>query len=472
MSQQIIISSTPEEVRMGLVENGILQEFMVERAMSAHLVGSIFLGRVSNIVRGIQAAFIDIGLSQNAFLYLGDSNDLTEGASVMIQITKDPRGTKGPTASREITFPGHYVVLFPFADYIGISRKITDENERKRLHEMAERLKPEGIGVVIRTEAEGIEDDVLATDIAVLFAEWKVVETRARLAKAPAFLHRELDLSVRMVRDYFSKDVEEIIVDNPGVFKRIQDLLMQMKGADKAVLRLWNSDEDVFSGYGQGETLASLADRRVELPSGGYLVIDHTEAMTVIDVNSGSYSGQNSLEDTIMEINRQAAREIAHQLRLRDIGGIIVVDFIDMHSEENRQEVLSVLEVSFAGDKMRPRIQDITVLNLVEITRKKSRQNLEAVLFSDCPVCSGSGRVQSKEAIALEIKRRIRGLLKKQGSVKEILLVTHPLEAEYLQQNLLRDWNRELACHITVEADISLHVEAFMILDNSNGDSY
>ena len=467
MSQQIIISSTPEEVRMGLVENGILQEFMVERAMSAHLVGSIILGRVSNIVRGIQAAFIDIGLTRNAFLYLGDSKDLTVGDSVMIQITKDPRGTKGPTASREITFPGHYAVLFPFADYIGISRKITDEAERTRLRMLAEKCKPEGKGIVIRTEAEGVEAVVLEEDIASLLAEWNVVEARAKRAKAPVFLHRELDLSVRMVRDYFTKDVEEIVVDNQEAFQRIQALLAGLKGAEETELRLWDSGEDVFSGFGLGETLTSLADRRVELPGGGYLVIDHTEAMTVIDVNSGSYSGKNNLEETIMEINRQAAREIAHQLRLRDIGGIIVVDFIDMHSEENRQEVLSVLEASFAGDKMRPRIQDITVLNLVEITRKKSRQNLEAVLFSDCPVCSGSGRVQSKEAIALEIKRRIRGLLRKQGSAKDILVVAHPLEAGYLQQELLKDWNRELACHITVEADVSLHVEAFMILDNS-----
>jgi ribonuclease G len=467
MSQQIIISSTPEEVRMGLVENGILQEFMVERAMSAHLVGSIILGRVSNIVRGIQAAFIDIGLTRNAFLYLGDSKDLTVGDSVMIQITKDPRGTKGPTASREITFPGHYAVLFPFADYIGISRKITDDEERTRLRMLAEKCKPEGKGIVIRTEAEGVEAVVLEEDIASLLAEWNVVEARAKRAKAPVFLHRELDLSVRMVRDYFTKDVEEIVVDNQEAFQRIQALLAGLKGAEETELRLWDSGEDVFSGFGLGETLTSLADRRVELPGGGYLVIDHTEAMTVIDVNSGSYSGKNNLEETIMEINRQAAREIAHQLRLRDIGGIIVVDFIDMHSEENRQEVLSVLEASFAGDKMRPRIQDITVLNLVEITRKKSRQNLEAVLFSDCPVCSGSGRVQSKEAIALEIKRRIRGLLRKQGSAKDILVVAHPLEAGYLQQELLKDWNRELACHITVEADVSLHVEAFMILDNS-----
>lgn len=467
MPQQIIISSTPEEVRMGLVNNGILQEFMVERAMSAHLVGSIFLGRVSNVVKGIQAAFIDIGLDQNAFLYLGDSNDLTEGASVMIQITKDPRGTKGPTASREITFPGHYAVLFPFSDYIGISRKINDEQERIRLRNIAEQCKPDGMGIVMRTEAEGIEAEVLEADIRSLLAEWNVVAARAKRAKAPAFLHRELDLSVRMVRDYFTRDVKEIVADNPDVFQRIQDLLAEMQGAEETVLRLWDSGEDVFSGFGLGDALASLADRRVELPSGGYLVIDHTEAMTVIDVNSGSYSGKSNLEETIMEINRQAAREIAHQLRLRDIGGIIVVDFIDMHSEENRQEILSVLESSFAGDKMRPRVQDITALNLVEITRKKSRQNLEAVLFADCPVCSGSGRVQSKEAIALEIKRRVRGLLKKQGSAKEILLVTHPLEAEYLQQNLLKDWNRELSCHLTVEADASLHVEAFMILDNS-----
>ena len=469
MPQQIIISSTPEEVRMGLVDNGILQEFMVERAMSAHLVGSIFLGRVSNVVKGIQAAFIDIGLEQNAFLYLGDSRDLTEGASVMIQIIKDPRGTKGPTASREITFPGHYAVLFPFSDTIGISRRITDDSERIRLRKIVEKCKPEGMGIVIRTEAEDVEAGVLEADIAGLRAEWNVVEARAKRAKAPAFLHRELDLSVRMVRDYFTKDVKEIIVDNPEAFQRIQALLAGMQGTEDMALRLWEGGEDVFSGFGLGETLDSLSDRRVELPSGGYLVIDHTEAMTVIDVNSGSYSGKNNLEETIMEINRQAAREIAHQLRLRDIGGIIVVDFIDMHSEENRQEVLSVLEASFAGDKMRPRVQDITVLNLVEITRKKSRQNLEAVLFADCPVCNGSGRVQSREAIALEIKRRIRGLLKNQGTAKEILLVAHPLEAEYLQQYLLRDWNRELSCHITVEADASLHVEAFMILDNSGG---
>lgn len=467
MPQKIIISSTPEEVRMGLVKNGALQEYLVERAMSAHLVGSIFLGRVNNIVRGIQAAFVNIGLEQNAFLYLGERSDLTEGAPVMVQITKDPRGTKGPTASREIAFPGHYAVLFPFADYIGISRKITDEAERERLRLLADKHRPRGMGIVVRTEAAGVAEEVLEADIISLLSEWNVVEAKAKRSKAPAFLHRELDLSVRMIRDYFTRDVEEIVIDNQAAFDRVEALLDRLPGAENTRLRLWAGDEDVFSAWGFGDAVASLADRRVELPGGGYLIIDHTEAMTVIDVNSGSYSGKTTLEDTIMEVNREAAREIAHQLRLRDIGGIIVADFIDMHSEKNRQEVLSVLEASFAGDKMRPRVQDITVLNLVEITRKKSRQNLEAVLYAACPTCNGSGRVQSKEAIALEIKRRIRTLLKKQGSARDILVVAHPLEASYLQQYQLKDWDRELGCRIEAEADPGLQVEAFMILDNS-----
>ncbi|MCI2097878.1 MAG: Rne/Rng family ribonuclease [Succiniclasticum sp.] len=465
MTQEIIMGSTPEEVRMGLVEDGVLQEYLVERAMSAHLVGSIFLGRVSNVVPGIQAAFVDIGLEQNAFLYLGESRDLTEGMSVMVQITKDPRGTKGPTASREITFPGRYVVLFPQAGTVGVSRRIHDSAERDRLHAIAERLRPGQMGLVVRTAAEGVPTEVIEADIASLLTEWHIVGTKAKRTKAPAFLHRELDLSVRMVRDYLNKDVDRIVLDSAEAYERVKALLDRLPAGRGGQLTLYTGADDVFAAYGLADAVASLSDRRVDLPGGGYLILDHTEAMTVIDVNSGSYSGKNNLEETIMEINRQAAREIAHQLRLRDIGGIIVVDFIDMHSGAHRQELLSLLEKAFRGDRMRPRIQDITVLNLVEITRKKSRQNLEAVLYTDCPTCNGTGRVQSKEAIALEIKRRLRSLLKKQGSSRDILLVAHPVEAEYLQQ-CCRDWNRELACHLKVESDPSLHVEAFLILDN------
>ncbi len=467
MRSKIIISSTPEEVCMAYLEDDVLQEYLVERSLSTHLVGSIFLGRVCNVVKGIQAAFVDIGLEQNAFLYLGDTAGVTEGANVMVQITKDPRGKKGPTASRDITFPGRYVVLFPFADYVGVSRKITDSEERGRLRELGNKLKPEGMGLVLRTVAEGVSEEAIINDVESLIYEWNVVAAKAKLAKAPAFLHRELDLSVRIVRDYFNKDMEAIILDSPDAYRRVKNLLDDLPSADSGKVQLWQGSGDIFAYYGLSQTIAGLSDRRVDLPNGGYLVIDHTEAMTVIDVNSGSFNGRSTLEDTVMAINLAAAREIAHQLRLRDIGGIIVVDFIDMHTESNRKEIIHVLEKSFEGDRMRPRVQDITVLNLVEITRKKSRQNLEAVMYAPCPVCSGSGRVQSKEAIALEIKRRIRTLLKEQRSTKDLLVVAHPLEAEYLQLQRLRDWERELPCKIRIESDPTLHVEAFMILDNS-----
>ena len=228
--------------------------------------------------------------------------------------------------------------------------------------------------------------------------------------------------------------------------------------------------EDIFAYCGQTEAIASISDRQVDLPNGGYIVFDYTEAMTVIDVNSGKFSGRENLEETIMEINRQAAAEIARQLRLRDIGGIIVVDFIDMHTEEHKAEILSVLQNALSGDKMHPKVQDITVLNLVEITRKKSRQNLSSVLYSPCPVCSGSGRVQSRETLALEIKRRLRSLLGQRGSSKNVLIAANPWLAEWLKQKDMRQWERELACSIKIEADTGLHHESFMILDNSSID--
>ncbi len=468
MSTKIIIGSSSDETRMGLVEDGVLKEYLVERNIETHLVGSIFLGKVSNVVAGIQAAFIDIGLEKNAFLYLGEENNITEGASVLVQIVKDARGTKGPTAVREITLPGRYVVLFPKADYIGISRKIGSQDERDRLKEIVSSYKPENMGVVIRTVAEGVEEAALREDIKRLVDSWKVIEARQKVSKAPAFLYRELDLSVRIVRDYLNDDVKEIILDNKNVYMRIESLLEGFGDINVEKISLYEGSEDVFSNLKLTEEIAAISNRRVELTNGGYLIIDHTEAMTVIDVNSGKYSGKETLEATIMEINIAAAKEIARQLRLRDIGGIIVVDFIDMHSDEHRNEVLSVLKEAFVGDKMKPKVQDITVLNLVEITRKKSRQNLSAVLYSPCPTCQGSGREQSSETIALEIKRRINTLLVKQNTTKDILVVANPILSDYLKMNVVKDWNREMPCTITVESDPTLHVETFMILDNTS----
>jgi ribonuclease G len=467
MALKIIVSATREETRMALVEEDRLIEYLVERETGSHLVGSIFWGRVANVAPGIQAVFVDIGLKQNAFLYVGEAKDLTEGASVLVQIVKDARGTKGPTASREITLAGRYVVLLPTANYVGVSHKLSSGEQRDHLYELGKKVCPKGMGLVVRTVAGDVTDEAVVEDIHNLTAQWRVLEARRKVSKAPAFLHRELDLAVRIVRDYFNKETRELLVDNRETYNRILDLLGELPGETLAKVKLYEGGEDIFRACGLGDALDSISDRRVDLPCGGYLVIDKTEAMTVIDVNSGSNSGKTSLEETSLETNREAAVEIAHQLRLRDIGGIIVADFIDMHTEDHKKEILQLLTESFQGDKMRPKVQDITVLNLVEITRKKSRQNLASVLYTPCPTCQGSGMVQAPETIAVEIKRRLRGLLKKQGSAKDILLVAHPLLAEYLKTSQLHAWSRELSCSLKVEADPSLHVEAFMILDNS-----
>lgn len=468
MKAKIIIGATADETRMGLVEDGRLMEYLVERSGEQHLVGSIFKGRVCNVVRGIQAAFIDIGLEQNAFLYLGQQQDLTEGQSVVVQISKDARGTKGPTATRELTLPGHYVVLLPQAAYVGISRKIASKEERDRLQAICNAAKPASMGLVVRTAAQGVAQELLERDIQQLVASWQIMTARERLAKAPCLLRRELDLPIRIVRDYLRPELTEIVLDDLAIYKRIEELLSALPATKQPRLTLYQGLEDVFAYHQQQEAIAAISDRQVELPSGGYLVIDHTEAMTVIDVNSGRFSGRESLEETIMQINREAAVELARQLRLRDIGGIIVVDFIDMHTEEHKQEILAKLQQALAGDKLRPRVQDITVLNLVEITRKKSRQNLSSVLYAPCPVCSGSGRVQSRETLALEIKRRLRTLLRRRGSSKSLLIAAHPWLTEWLAAHDLHAWERELACSLRLESDPSLSVESFMLLDDSS----
>ncbi len=466
MAVSIIISATPEETRMGLLEDKVLREYLVERDNENHLVGDIFLARVCNVVPGLQAAFVDIGLEQNAFLYVGKDRRLTQGSAVLVQISKDARSSKGPTATREVTLPGRYVVLVPGNDYIGISRKIGGALKRERLWDLISKAKPKNMGVIVRTVAGDMENDVIMEDLNQQLNTWKQLEKRMRLSKAPVLLHRELDLSVRIVRDYLNSKVDKIVIDNKDTYDRLRNLLKGVPDEDVRKLKLYRGVSDIFHYYGLNEAIASISDHRVDLPCGGYIIIDHTEAMTVIDVNSGSFKDPNSLEATIMRTNREAAQAIAFQLRLRDIGGIIVVDFIDMHTEAHKEEVLQMLQQSFAGDKMRPKVQDITVLNLVEITRKKSRQNLASVLYAPCPGCQGSGQVQSPETVAIEAKRRLRVLLRKPGACREILILAHPMVVEYLKTQL-HAWMRELNCTLTVEEDPALQVESFSLLDNS-----
>ncbi len=467
MALKIIIDSTEDETRMGLMEDSRLIEYMVERVGKEHLVGSVFKGRVCNVVRGIQAAFVDIGLEQNAFLYLGDNINITEGQSVLVQISKDARGLKGPMATRDITLPGKYTVLLPNASYIGVSRKIMDKDERERLVGICESIGHEEHGIIVRTAAAGIGKKIITRDITALVEEWRVLCAREKMVKAPALLRRELDLPIRMVRDYLNADLKEIIIGGDIVYGRVKELLDRSSLGKDIKLILYEGKEDIFTYFGCADEIESISSRKITLPNGGYLVIDSTEAMTVIDVNSGKFSGRENLEETITEINRQAAVEIARQLRLRDIGGIIVVDFIDMHSAEHKEEILNILEQSFAGDRMNPKVHGITVLNLVEITRKKSRQNLSSVLYAPCPVCGGSGRIESKDTLALKIKCQLREFLKQQGSSRSVLIETNPWMAEWLQLEEARHWERQLCCSIQIKAVAGLNVDTFAILDNS-----
>lgn len=471
MTAKIIISAVnPEETRMGIVENGRLMEYVVERNNSAQLVGSIFLGRVCNVVRGIQAAFIDIGLDKNAFLYLGDKTGITEGQRVLVEITKDARGSKGPTATLDISLAGRYAALLPEANYTGISRKITDSAERSRLKKIADEVTNGAAGAVMRTNAAGMPEEVLRADLQQLMADWQIIQARAKLARSPQVLHRELDISVRIVRDYLNAYIDEVVVDSPAVYGRLQELLQNIAESRNCKLLLHDKQTDIFSYYRLSDDIASISDRRIDLPSGGYLVIDYTEAMTVIDVNSGHFSGRENLAETVMQINREAADEIARQLRLRDIGGIIVVDFIDMDKKEYREEIMERLQQALRADKMKPCVQDMTVLNLVEITRKKARQNLSAVLYAPCPVCQGSGRVQSQETVGLEIKRRLRTLLAKPCAPRSILIMVSPWLAEWLNHKVIRQWEKELNCTLAVTAEARLQLETFSLLDNTGVD--
>lgn len=471
MTAKIIISAVnPEETRMGIVENSRLMEYVVERNNSAQLVGSIFLGRVCNVVRGIQAAFIDIGLDKNAFLYLGDKTGITEGQRVLVEITKDARGSKGPTATLDISLAGRYAALLPEANYTGISRKITDSAERSRLKKIADEVTNGAAGAVMRTNAAGMPEEVLRADLQQLMTDWQIIQARAKLARSPQVLHRELDISVRIVRDYLNACIDEVVVDSPAVYGRLQELLQNIAESRSCKLLLHDKQTDIFSYYRLSDDIASISDRRIDLPSGGYLVIDYTEAMTVIDVNSGHFSGRENLAETVMQINREAADEIARQLRLRDIGGIIVVDFIDMDKKEYREEIMERLQQALRADKMKPCVQDMTVLNLVEITRKKARQNLSAVLYAPCPVCQGSGRVQSQETVGLEIKRRLRTLLAKPCAPRSILIMVSPWLAEWLNHKVIRQWEKELNCTLAVTAEPRLQLETFSLLDNTGVD--
>lgn len=472
----IVGNVMPEETRMAILEDGRLRDFAVERNDDMHIVNHIYKGTIQNILPSLQAAFVNIGRRRNAFIYMGDmfpraaskeeiqQMHLSVGQSVLVQVIKDEQGMKGPKVTANISLAGRYAVLMPTVDYIGVSKKIRDEEERDRLRRIVSEIKPDGMGLIIRTVAKGVSRDELLKDLQYLLGTWDSILQRYKRSRKPTLLYREADLVMRMIRDHFTADVKQVVVDSREAYERICQVFSNP--AWRSRVRLYEGTVPIFEQYAIEESLTHLMSRIVPLPSGGNLVIDHTEALTVIDVNSSKYTGNGStLQDTIFHVNKEAAVEIARQLRLRDIGGIIIIDFIDMAQPTKRDEILQILTRETAQDCTKTRVLGMTALNLVEITRKKARQSLYQVQFSPCDVCGGSGYLYSPETVAIQIIRRLRHMVQVRHIKGDILIEAHPDVLALLKDKKRKaEWERELKRTLYFEESHHPNREVFSIL--------
>ncbi|MDX1507887.1 MAG: ribonuclease G [Woeseiaceae bacterium] len=426
--EEILINVTPSEVRAALLENGVLQEVFVERTAKRGLISNIYKGRVSRVLPGMQAAFIDIGLERTAFLHASDiarvegradlSEDelpsirelVREGDEVLVQVVKDPLGNKGARLTRFITLPARHLVLLPGGDSVGISARIEDEAERERLRGIVEQLLSErglDCGAIVRTVAEGIDADTLAADLGYLTRLWEVVQERCSKRPVKTLIHEDLSLPLRVLRDLVSSDVERILVDSEADFDAMQEFAATYLPGVETRLECYQRRRPIFDLHGIEDEIRKALDRSIPLKSGGYVIFDQTEAMTTIDVNTGGYVGHRNLEETIYRTNLEAAVAIARQLRLRNLGGIIIIDFIDMEEEEHRENVLRVLDEAMQRDHARYQITPVSPLGLVEMTRKRTRESLQHILSEDCPSCEGRGFVMTAETVCFEIFREV-----------------------------------------------------------------
>ena len=425
--EEILINVTPSEVRAALLENGILQEVYIERAARRGVISNIYKGRVSRVLPGMQAAFVDIGLQRTAFLHLSDivrpqngdeSNgelpnirDLVkEGEDVLVQVVKDPLGNKGARLTTFITLPSRHLVLLPAGDSVGISARIEDDDERERLRNLVIDLIAEAgleCGAIVRTVAEGAEIEELRADLKFLIKLWSVVQERCSKGQVKTLIHEDLSLPLRVLRDLVTSDVEQILVDSETDFDAMHEFAETFLPPIAPMLELYVRRRPIFDLHSIEDEIKKALDRSIPLKSGGYIIFDQTEAMTTIDVNTGGYVGHRNLEETIYRTNLEAAVAIARQLRLRNLGGIIIIDFIDMEEAEHRENVLHLLEESMANDHARHQIIPVSPLGLVEMTRKRTRESLQHILCEDCPSCVGRGFILTAETVCFEVFREI-----------------------------------------------------------------
>jgi ribonuclease G len=483
---EIIVNVSNRETRIAMLEDNQLMEYRVER--EERVVGSIFKGIVQNVLPGMDAAFVDIGLERNAFLYVADilpdegsdnspaslkrselrrrkiKDLLKPGQQVMVQVTKGAHGTKGARVSSRIALPGRYVVLMPEANHVGVSRKIEDRSERERLRKIGDRIVPDGFGLILRTECEARTEAELKADIAFLQQLWAQVLVSAKKQRAPACVHRDQTLLYRTVRDMFSDGIQRMVIDDPDEYEKVHLVANAVAPAMRDKVQLYDKEVPVFDAYTIEKELDRLLMHKVALPSGAYLVIDEMEALTAIDINTGKLVGNNSLNETILRANMEAADEVLRQLRLRDMGGIIVVDFIDMESADDRKRVLNHFTDGLARDRARTRVGRISSLGLVELTRKRTAESVTEAISDICPMCDGRGRISSKETVSLWVERDMWRKIREPGNA--FLIECHPTVVEALigaDGENVEDLEHEMRRGIYIRANFDMEYEEYDI---------
>lgn len=437
MRRKIVISALLEHVQVGIMEDGRLVEYYLERDCRDRLVGNIYKGRVENILPGMAAAFVDLGLEKNGFLYLADleqqveQGQLKKGDTILVQVSKEAIKPKGPRVTTNISLPGRYFVLMPFQEHIGISRQISDELERERLKELASELSPPGMGLIVRTVAEGCERAELQEDLLDLVAEWEQIQAKFAGKTTTPLVYQDYDLVHRILRDLYVSETTKIIVDSADLKLQVENELEGLGVKDVPVVEHYTGKLNLFTYLGLNRDLQRARNNRVWLDCGGYLVFNQTEALLSIDVNTGKYVGGSDLQATVLRTNLEAAKEIAQQLRLRNVGGIVIIDFIDMSKAVNREAVLAELSASLAPDKTRTNLLGFTRLGLVELTRQKSKRFLAHILEVDCPHCQGTGRVTADEIVAFQIASEANSLAL-EADVDKLTVRCHPSVAAQL----------------------------------------
>jgi ribonuclease G len=495
--KEFVINVDSLETRIALLEDKRLSELSIERQENRSIVGNIYKGRVDSIVPGIQAAFIDIGFEKNGFLYVSDiagiegtgDFELEDGVvrpknrgrrakqasietllkknqHIMVQVSKDRLGTKGVRLTNFITLPGRYVVLMPTVNQLGVSRKIDSDEERDRLKHILQTVRPKGMGLITRTAGEGKKKADFANDVKYLSKVWDKVLDKMETAKGPTLLHEDLGPILRIVRDTFTNEIERLNIDSDAEHARIQSFLDTFAPNLKKRCKLYEGPEPIFEKFGLETEIEKTLRRKVHLKSGGYLCIDQTEALVAIDVNTGKFTGKTRLEETVFKTNLEAADEIAHQVRLRDMGGIIVIDFIDMEQEKNRRELMRRLREALRHDRAKTTISEVSELGMIEMTRKRVKHNLIKALSQPCPYCEGSGMVRSVTTMTFDILRRLQSLFCK-SKEKEFILQAHPDVARRLRTEnkdlldaIAKRFNRE----ITIESVSDFHIHDIKII--------